>query len=55
MGLLSDCNAVFGRLGSTVQCEQLSPRQLGIRECLHLRGIQGDQRGLKTARSLPLH
>lgn len=45
MGLLSNCKAVFGRLGSTVQCEQLSPRQLGIRALLHLRGIHGDQRG----------
>lgn len=44
MGLLSDCNSVFGRLGSTVQCEQLSPRQLGIRALLLLRGIHGDQR-----------
>lgn len=47
MGLLSNCKAVFGRFGSTVQCEQLSPRQLGIRALLHLRGIHGDQRGEK--------
>lgn len=35
------------QVGSTVQCEQLSPRQLGIRALLHLRGIHGDQRGGK--------